>query len=71
MILNTDRSSILSRQGSINATNSILSNSSQFGLIAIRGGIYDFKHCTMVKYGTNPFVGHSEPTINLLVTTIE
>jgi hypothetical protein len=65
MILNTDRSSILSRQGSINATNSILSNSSQFGLIAIRGGIYDFKHCTMVNYGTNPFVGHSEPTINL------
>ncbi len=64
-IFNTDRSSILSRQGSIIAENSILSNSNQFGLIAIRGGIYDFKHCTMVNYGTNPFVGHSEPTISL------
>lgn len=65
MILNTDRSSILSRQGSIQATNSILSNSNQFGLIAIRGGFYNFKHCTLVNYGTNPFVGHSEATVNL------
>lgn len=64
-IFNTDRSSILSRQGSILAINSILANSSKFGLIAIRGGIYDFRHCTMVNYATNPFVGHNEPTLSL------
>jgi hypothetical protein len=65
MIFNTDRSSILSRQGSIIAINSILSNSNQYGLIAIRGGIYDFKHCNIINYGTNPFIGHSEPSISL------
>jgi len=64
-IFNTDRSSILSRQGSILAINSILANSNQFGLISIRGGIYDFRHCTIVNYGTNPFVGHSEPSLSL------
>jgi hypothetical protein len=64
-IFNTDRSSILSRQGSILAINSILANSNQFGLISIRGGIYDFRHCTIVNYGTNPFVGHSEASLSL------
>lgn len=64
-IFNTDRSSILSRQGSIRSVNSILANSNQFGLIAIRGGVYSFLHSTIVNYGTNPFIGHSEASISL------
>ena len=65
MIYNVDRSCILARTGSIYAENCILANSNQFNFIAILGGIYDFRHSTLVNFGVNPFVGRNEAIVSL------
>lgn len=65
MIFNVDRSCILSIQGDLSVENTILANSNTYNFITVRGGRSDFNHCTMVNFGTNPFVGRNEPVLSL------
>lgn len=59
-IFNVDRSCVLSRGGHIEMTNTILANSNQYNFIGLRGGTYNFRHCTFANYAAG-LVRRSEP----------
>ncbi|MCP4438128.1 MAG: DUF5123 domain-containing protein [Aureispira sp.] len=62
-IYNVDRAGIMGRQASIDAENLIIANSNQFDLITLRGGDYNFKHCTFANYGVD-LVKRNEPLVS-------
>lgn len=62
-IFNVDRSCVLSRGGSIEMSNTILANSNKYNFIGIRGGYYNFRHCTFVNIATG-LVSRSEPVLS-------
>jgi hypothetical protein len=64
-IYNVERSAILARQGSVTADNTIIANANQYGLILLRGGDYNFTHCTFVNYATTSYLRRSEPVLSL------
>lgn len=64
LIYNVEVAGIFALQGEIRADNCIVSNSNTYNLLLMRGGLYQFNHCTLVNYGTNPFVGRSEPVLS-------
>lgn len=59
-IFNVDRSCVLSRGGHIEMTNTILANSNQYNFIGLRGGTYNFRHCTFANYAAG-LVHRSQP----------
>lgn len=59
-IYNVDRSCVLSRGGNIEMTNTVLANSNQYNFIGLRGGNYNFRHCTFVNYAAG-LVRRSKP----------
>jgi hypothetical protein len=65
MIFNVDRACILSFQGDIEAENTVLANSNTYNFVSIQGGRSHFNHCSLVNFGTNPFVGRNEPIVSL------
>lgn len=65
MIYNVDRSCILARFSSLWAENCILANSNQYNFINILGGDYTFRHCNLINFGTNPFVGRNEAVLSM------
>lgn len=62
-IFNVDRSCVLSRGGSIEMTNTILANSNQYNFVGLRGGVYNFRHCTFINVATD-LVRRSEPVFS-------
>lgn len=62
-IFNVDRSGILSRGGYVKMTNTVIANSNQFNFLAIRGGLYDIRHCTFANIATG-YVSRSEPVLS-------
>lgn len=64
-IYNVERSGILGRQGSLTARNCIIANSNKYDVVLIKGGQYDFTHCTFVNYATSSFTSRSEPVLSL------
>lgn len=50
-IYNVQRSGVLGRGAHIEMTNTVIANSNQFNFIGIRGGAYNFRHCTFANYG--------------------
>jgi hypothetical protein len=64
-IYDTERSMILGRQASIKAKNCVFANSNSYGLIMIRGGESEFKHCTFGNYGASELVRASKPVVSL------
>lgn len=62
-IYNVERSGVLGRGGHIKMTNTVIANSNQFNFIGIRGGSYNFRHCTFANYGTD-LVSRSEAIIS-------
>ena len=65
MIFNVDRSCILSIQGDLEVENTVLANSNTYNFVSVRGGRSRFNHCSLVNFGTNPFVGRNEPIVSL------
>ncbi len=63
MIYNVDRSAILGIQGQAAVSNTVVANSNQYGFVGIKGGEYDFRHCTFVNYGTD-LVRRSEAVLS-------
>lgn len=63
-IYNVEVAGIFALQGEIRADNCVVSNSNTYNLLFMRGGLYQFNHCTLINYGTNPFVGRSEPILS-------
>ena len=62
-IYNVERSGVLGRGADIKMTNTVIANSNQYNFIGIRGGNYNFRHCTFVNYGTD-LVSRSEAIIS-------
>lgn len=62
-IFNVERSGVLARGSSIKMTNTVLANSNQFCFIGIRGGDYNFRHCTFANTGAG-LVGRNEPILS-------
>lgn len=62
-IFNVDRSCVLSRGGDIEMSNTILANSNQYNFVGIRGGTYNFRHCTFINVA-NGLVRRSEPVLS-------
>lgn len=62
-IYNVDRSGILARGGHIKASNTIIANSNQYNLVTLRGGNYNFRHCTFVNYAVD-LVSRNEPILS-------
>ncbi|MDC0231347.1 hypothetical protein OAK19_05225, partial [Aureispira] len=62
-IFNVDRSGVLGRGAHIKMTNTVIANSNQFNFIGIRGGEYNFRHCTFANVATG-LVSRSEPIIS-------
>lgn len=64
-IYDVERSGILARQGSIKATNCVFANSNNFDIVLLRGGDYDFAHCTFANYATTTFLRRREPVVSI------
>ncbi|BDS13858.1 hypothetical protein [Aureispira anguillae] len=62
-IYNVERSGVLGRGGHIQMTNTVIANSNQFNFIGIRGGVYNFAHCTFANVGAG-LVSRSEPILS-------
>ena len=62
-IFNVERSGVLGRGAHIKMTNTVIANSNQFNFIGIRGGDYNFRHCTFANFGSG-LVSRSEPIIS-------
>lgn len=62
-IYNVERSGVLGRGANIQMTNTVIANSNQFNFIGIRGGAYNFIHCTFANVGAG-LVGRSEPIVS-------
>lgn len=62
-IFNVDRSCVLSRGSSIEMSNTILANSNQYNFVGLRGGDYNFRHCTFINVATD-LVRRSEPVFS-------
>jgi hypothetical protein len=64
-IYNVERSAILARQGSITATNTIIANANKYDIVLLRGGDYNFTHCTFTNYATTSYLRRSQPILSL------
>ncbi len=64
-IYDVERSGILARQGSIKATNCVIANSNNFDIVLLRGGDYEFTHCTFANYATTSFLRRREPVVSV------
>jgi len=62
-IYNVDRSGVLGRGSDIVMTNTVIANSNQYNFIGIRGGNYNFRHCTFANISTG-LVSRSEPILS-------
>lgn len=62
-IYNVERSGVLGRGAHIQMTNTVIANSNQYNFIGIRGGLYNFAHCTFANVGAG-LVSRSEPILS-------
>jgi len=65
IIYNVERAGILARTGNISAQNCLIANSNQYGIVCIKGGEYNFQHCTFANYATTSFLSRKEPICSL------
>lgn len=54
---------IIGIEGNIEATNCLIMECSEHCLQIVRGGNYDFKHCTFAGYAENPYLSRSNPIL--------
>lgn len=64
-IYNVEESGILALNGSLKASNTIIANSNQYNMILIKGGDYEFNHCTFVNYATTSYLSRKKPVLTM------
>ena len=64
-IYNVEEAGIIGFNASIKATNTIIANSNQYNMILVKGGQYEFTHCTFANYATTSFLTRKKPIITM------
>lgn len=64
-IYNVEESGIIGINASVKASNTIIANSNQYNMILIKGGEYDFQHCTFANYATTSYLTRKKPIITM------